>query len=558
MAAPIIEMPLTLTNRVEQVFPTLTKTQIARIASRGRRRRVQPGEVLLNVGDQVRFFVVTEGKIDVISSLGPTESLIATLQPGQFTGEVNLLSGRRQFTRIRASEAGEVIEVEREQLLALVQTDTELSDILMRAFILRRVELIAHQVGDAVLIGSAHSAETLRIREFLTRNGYPHAYVDLDRDPDVQALLDRFQVSLDDIPVVICRGQSVLRNPTNREIADCLGFNEAIDRTHLRDLIVVGAGPSGLAAAVYGASEGLDVLVLESEAPGGQAGSSSKIENYLGFPTGISGQELAGRAYTQAQKFGAQIMIAKCGKKLACNRKPYAIEMDDGQTVPARAVIIATGAVYRRLSIDNVSKFEGAGIYYGATFVESQLCRDEEVVVVGGGNSAGQAAVFLSQSSKRVHMLVRSDGLAASMSRYLVRRIEDNPAIDLRTCTEIVALEGNDHLERVQWRDKRTGKTETRDIRHVFVMAGAKPNSKWLDGCVLLDANEFIKTGTDLSRDDLTTAHWPLGRSPYLLETSLPGVFAVGDVRAGNIKRVASAVGEGSIAVAAAHQVLRE
>jgi thioredoxin reductase (NADPH) len=558
MATPIIEMPLTLTNRVEQVFPTLTEAQIARIASRGRRRRVQPGEVLLNVGDQVRFFVVTEGKIDVISSLGPTESLIATLQPGQFTGEVNLLSGRRQFTRIRASEAGEVIEVEREQLLALVQTDTELSDILMRAFILRRVELIAHQVGDAVLIGSAHSAETLRIREFLTRNGYPHAYVDLDRDPDVQALLDRFQVSLDDIPVVICRGQSVLRNPTNREIADCLGFNEAIDRTHLRDLIVVGAGPSGLAAAVYGASEGLDVLVLESEAPGGQAGSSSKIENYLGFPTGISGQELAGRAYTQAQKFGAQIMIAKCGKKLACNRKPYAIEMDDGQTVPARAVIIATGAVYRRLSIDNVSKFEGAGIYYGATFVESQLCRDEEVVVVGGGNSAGQAAVFLSQSSKRVHMLVRSDGLAASMSRYLVRRIEDNPAIDLRTCTEIVALEGNDHLERVQWRDKRTGKTETHDIRHVFVMAGAKPNSKWLDGCVLLDANEFIKTGTDLSRDDLTTAHWPLGRSPYLLETSLPGVFAVGDVRAGNIKRVASAVGEGSIAVAAVHQVLRE
>jgi thioredoxin reductase (NADPH) len=558
MATPIIEMPLTLTNRVEQVFPTLTEAQIARIASRGRRRRVQPGEVLLNVGDQVRFFVVTAGKLDIISPLGPTESLIATLQPGQFTGEVNLLSGRRQFTRIRASEAGEVIEVEREQLLALVQTDTELSDILMRAFILRRVELIAHQVGDAVLIGSDHSAETLRIREFLTRNGYPHAYVDLDRDPDVQALLDRFQVSLDDIPVVICRGQSVLRNPTNREIADCLGFNEAIDRTHVRDLIVVGAGPSGLAAAVYGASEGLDVLVLESEAPGGQAGSSSKIENYLGFPTGISGQELAGRAYTQAQKFGAQIMIAKCGKKLACNRKPYAIEMDDGQTVPARAVIIATGAVYRRLSIDNVSKFEGAGIYYGATFVESQLCRDEEVIVVGGGNSAGQAAVFLSQSSKRVHMLVRSDGLAASMSRYLVRRIEDNPAIDLRTCTEIVALEGNDHLERVQWRDKRTGKTETRDIRHVFVMAGAKPNSKWLDGCVLLDANGFIKTGTDLSRDDLTTAHWPLGRSPYLLETSLPGVFAVGDVRAGNIKRVASAVGEGSIAVAAVHQVLRE
>ena len=469
-----------------------------------------------------------------------------------------MLSGRRQFARIRVSEAGEVVELEREQLLTIVQTDSELSDILMRAFILRRVELIAHQVGDAVLVGSTHSADTLRIKEFFTGNSYPHAYVDLDRDSDVQALLDRFQVGVDDIPVVICRGQLVLRNPTNREIADCLGFNEAIDRTHVRDLVIVGAGPSGLAAAVYGASEGLDVLVLESNAPGGQAGSSSKIENYLGFPTGISGQELAGRAYTQAQKFGAQILIAKCARKLACDRKPYVIEMEDGQTVPARAVIIATGAVYRRLSIDNASQFEGAGIYYGATFVEGQLCRDEEVIVIGGGNSAGQAAVFLAETSKCVHMLVRSDGLAASMSRYLIRRIEENPAIDLRTCTEIVALEGTDHLERVQWRDKRIGKTETRDIRHIFVMAGAKPNTKWLDGCVLLDGNGFIKTGTDLTREDLANAGWPLRRPPHLLETSLAGVFAVGDVRAGNIKRVASAVGEGSIAVAAVHQVLRE
>jgi thioredoxin reductase (NADPH) len=558
MAEPIVGMPLTLAERGEQVFPTLTPGQIARIASQGRRRRVQPGEILLDVGDQLRFFVVTEGKIDIVSASGPTDSLIATLQPGQFTGEVNMLSGRRQFTRIRASEAGAVIELEREQLLALVQTDSELSDILMRAFILRRIELIAHQVGDAVLIGSNHSADTLRIKEFLTRNGYPHAYVDLDRDHDVQQLLDRFRVALADIPVVICRGQSVLRNPTNREIADCLGFNEAIDRTHMRDLVVVGAGPSGLAAAVYGASEGLDVLVLESDAPGGQAGSSSKIENYLGFPTGISGLDLAGRAYTQAQKFGAEILIAKCAKKLACDRKPYAIEMDDGQTVPARAVIIATGAVYRRLSTDNASKFEGAGIYYGATFVESQLCRDEEVIVIGGGNSAGQAAVFLAQTSKCVHMLVRSDGLAASMSRYLIRRIEENPAIDLRTCTEIVALEGKDRLERSLWRDKRTGKTETRDIRHIFVMAGAIPNTRWLGGCVLVDSNGFIKTGTDLTREDLTNAGWPLARPPHLLETSLPGVFAVGDVRAGNIKRVASAVGEGSIAVVSVHQVLRE
>ena len=558
MSDATVALPLTLTERIDQIFPTLTATQIARIAAHGRTRRIQQGEVLLQAGDQLRFFLVTAGTIDIVSISGSTETPLVTLQAGQFTGEVNMLSGRRGFTRIRASTDGEVIEVEREQLLSLVQTDSELSEILMRAFILRRVELIAHQVGDAVLVGSNHSADTLRIKEFLTRNGYPHAYVDLDRDPDVQALLDRFHVSLADIPVVICRGESVLRNPTNRQIADCLGFNEAIDRTHVRDLVVIGAGPSGLAAAVYGASEGLDVLVLESDAPGGQAASSSKIENYLGFPTGISGQELAGRAYTQAQKFGAQILIAKCAKRLACDRKPYAVELDDGDRAPARAVIIATGAVYRRLSLDNAAQFEGAGIYYGATFVESQLCRDEEVIVVGGGNSAGQAAVFLAQTSKCVHMLVRSDGLAATMSRYLIRRIEENSAINLRTCTEIVSLEGNEHLERVAWRDNRIGKIDMRNIHHIFVMTGAVPNTEWLDNCVLVDANGFIKTGTDLTRDDLTSAGWPLARAPHLLETSLPGVFAVGDVRSGNLKRVASAVGEGSIAVASVHQVLRE
>jgi thioredoxin reductase (NADPH) len=558
MAEPILGIPLTLANRVEQIFPTLTEAQIARIAAQGSKRPVQRGEVLLDLGDQLRFFVVIQGKIDIVSVSGSSESLIVTLTPGQFTGEVNLLAGRRGFTRIRVSEPGEVIEVQREQLLKLIQTDTELSDILMRAFILRRVELISHQIGDVVVLGSTYSAETLRIREFLTRNGYPHAYIDLDQNPEAQELLDRFHVGVQDVPVVICRGQSVLRNPTNRQIADCLGFNEAIDRTHLRDLIIVGAGPAGLAAAVYGASEGLDVLVVESEAPGGQAGSSSKIENYLGFPTGISGQELAGRAYTQAQKFGAEIMIAKCAKHLACNRKPYAIELDDGQSVSARTVVIASGATYRKLSIDNAARFQGAGIYHGATFVESQLCRDQEVIVVGGGNSAGQAAVFLAQTSRRVHMLVRSEGLAASMSRYLIRRIEGHSSIDLRTCTEIVAVEGTKHLERVTWRDKRTGKTETHDIRHIFVMTGAVPNTGWLSNCVLVDANGFIKTGTDLTSENLASAHWPIGRRPHLLETSLPGVFAVGDVRAGNVKRVASAVGEGSIAVASVHQVLRE
>ena len=552
-------VPATPNSRVDPTFPMLTPAQVARLATHGRARHVERGDVLLEAGDQhARFFVVTAGYLEIVRSSGSAEEIVAAPRPGQFTGEVNMLSGRRGFVRIRVGESGDVIEVDREHLLALVQTDSELSDILMRAFILRRVELIARGIGDAVLVGSSHVPGTLRIKEFLTRNGHPYSYLDLDRDAGIQDLLDRFHVAVADVPVLICRGEVVLRNPTNEQIADCLGFNDAIDQAQVRDLIVVGAGPAGLAAAVYGASEGLDVLVVESNSPGGQAGSSSKIENYLGFPTGISGQELASRAYAQAQKFGAQVIIAKTARHLTCDRKPYAIDIDSGPRVPARTVILATGAEYQRLPIENVSRFEGAGVYYGATFIEAQVCRGEDVMVVGGGNSAGQAAVFLAQTAKRVHMAVRSDGLAASMSRYLIRRIDESPNITLRTHVEITALEGDDHLEHVRWRDKQTGNIETCDIRHLFVMSGAVPNTHWLDGCVALDANGFIKTGPDLSSEDLTAAHWPLARAPHLLETSLPGVFAVGDVRAGNIKRVASAVGEGSIAVAFVHQVLHE
>jgi thioredoxin reductase (NADPH) len=552
-------VPLTLASPADQVFPTLTSEQIARIAPHGHARRVQRGEVLVEAGERTpRFFVVTAGTLELVRLSGVIEELVAVCQPGMFTGEVHMLSGRRGLVHIRAGDPGEVIEVDREHLLALVQTDSELSDILMRAFILRRVELIAHGFGDVVLVGSRHCAGTLRIKEFLTRNGHPYSSIDLDRDVGVQDLLDHFHVAVADVPVLICRGEVVLRNPTNRQIADCLGFNEAIDQTQVRDVVIVGAGPSGLAAAVYGASEGLDVLVLESNAPGGQAGSSSKIENYLGFPTGISGQELAARAYTQAQKFGAQLMIAKGATRLVCDRKPYAIEIDNGPRVPARTIIIATGAEYRRLPLENLSQFESAGVYYGATFVEAQLCSGEEVVVVGGGNSAGQAAVFLGQTAKHVHVLVRSSGLGESMSRYLIRRLEQTPTIAIRPQTEVVALEGSDHLERIRWRDNQTGAIETHEVRHLFVMTGAVPTTQWLDGCVAIDTKGFIKTGPDLSQDDLAVAHWPLARAPHLLETSVPGVFAVGDVRGGNIKRVASAVGEGSIAVAFVHQALHE
>jgi thioredoxin reductase (NADPH) len=557
MSQPVLPA-LNVSPTPDSTFPKLTPEQVARVAAHGTVRRVERGEVLVEVADHnVPFFVVKSGQIEIVRPTGSAETLVTVHGPGQFTGEVNMISGRRSLIRARVSEPGEVIEMDHQQMLSFVQLDAELGEIVMRAFILRRVELIAAGIGDVVLLGSNHCAGTLRLREFLTRNSHPYTYVDLDSDEGVQDLLDQFQVKEGDIPVLICRGELVLRNPTLQEVAECLGFNDGIDPGVIRDLVIVGAGPAGLAGAVYGASEGLDVLVIESTAPGGQAGSSSKIENYLGFPTGISGQELATRAYTQAQKFGAQVMIAQGATRLVCGRRPYALEIADGPRVPAKTVIIASGAEYRKLALPNLSQFEGAGLYHGATFMEAQLCSGEEVIVVGGGNSAGQAAVYLAQSARKVYVLIRSGGLAESMSRYLIRRIEDHPAIELRTCTEIVAVEGEGHVERVRFRDQNGGE-ETQAIRHIFVMTGAAPSTHWLEGCLALDAKGFIKTGPDLTQEELAGARWPLARAPYLLETSLPGVFAVGDVRSGNVKRVASAVGEGSIAVSFVHRVLAE
>ena len=557
-ADPEVALPSAATAG-DQAFPTLTEAQIARVASHGHLRKVEPGEVLVKAGARnASFFVVVSGHLDIVRLSDGVETLVAVHKPGQISGELNLLSGRRAVFSIRAREAGEVIEVDHEHLLEIVQTDADLSEILMRAFLLRRARLIASGIGDVVLIGSKHSQETLRIQEFLTRNSHPYTCIDLDRDTGVQEMLDRFQIAIADIPVVICRGEVVLRNPSNRDIADCLGFNEPIDQAKMHDTVIVGAGPSGLAAAVYAASEGLDVLMLESGAPGGQAGSSSRIENYLGFPSGITGQELTARAYAQTQKFGAHLMITKAATRLRCNTRQYVIETDDGAQILARTVIIATGAEYRKLPLENISQFEGAGVYYSATFIESQLCAGEEVCVVGGGNAAGQAAVSLAQSAIHVHMLVRSDGLADTMSRYLIRRIEEDPRITLHTETEISALEGEDHLESVHLRRRNDGTTERKDVRHVFVMTGANPSTRWLDGCVALDDHGFIKTGSELSPEELSAAHWPLARPPHLLETSKPGVFAVGDVRSDNIKRVASAVGEGSIAVSFVHQALQE
>jgi thioredoxin reductase (NADPH) len=550
-------LPLTRA-RVEQIFPKLSPSQIDRFAARGHIRKIDRGEVLYEQGQSgAPLFVVVTGELEVIRPLLSVETLVTVFETGQFTGEVGTLSGRPTLFRVRASKPGKVIELDRQQILALLQGDDEIGQILMRAFILRRAELIASGVGDVVLVGSTESADTLRIKEFLMRNGQPYSFIDLERDPDVQNLLDSFHVAASEVPIMICRGEIVLRNPSRQQIVDCLGINESIDSTQIWDLVIIGSGPSGLAAAVYGSSEGLDVLALESSSPGGQAGSSSRIENYLGFPNGISGQELAARAYLQAQKFGAHHLLAKA-TRLLCDRRPYTIELENGSRISTRCVVIASGAQYRKLSLENLKRFEGVGVYYGATFVEVQLCGGEEVIVVGGGNAAGQAAMFLARTTKRVHMLVRSSGLTETMSRYLVRRIEETAKITLHPYTEIIALQGGNHLESVQWRDSQTGQTENKEIRHLFVMTGANPNTTWLNGCVSLDREGFIKSGPDLSPEDLSGTHWPTNRQPYLLETSLPGVFAVGDVRSGSIKRVASAVGEGSIAISFIHKVLQE
>ena len=559
-AAPAAATPAAAARQAE-AFPRLTSAQIARIEPHGRRRKLQAGEIFGEAGEPVtKICVVVSGRLDVVRPPRWVGEEVPSFSEGMFTGERSILAGGRFLARIQASTPCDVIEVAREELLQLIRTDAELSDILLRAFILRRLQLIDQEFGDVLLLGSNHCQGSLHIREFLTRNGHPYKFVDLDTDADSQEMLDQFHVSAGDIPVVICRGTLVLRNPTIQQVADCLGLNPTIDRTAICDLVIIGAGPAGLGAAVYAASEGLNVVMIEANAPGGQAGTSSRIENYLGFPLGISGQELAGRAYDQAQKFGARILIAKTVVRINCDNQPYRVLFGDGDGEPllTRAIIVASGVEYRRLAVQNLSRFEGAGVYYAATRMEAQLCADEEIAVVGGANSAGQAAMFLAQTAKRVHMLIRGDGLASTMSRYLISRIEAHPRVELHTRTEIVGLEGNGHVEQIAWRSGRNGPVEKQKIRHVFTMTGAEPSTKWLAGCLALDAKGFIKTGAALTADELAVAKWPLRRAPHLLETSLPGVLAVGDVRSGSTKRVASAVGEGSIAVATVHQILAE
>ena len=543
-----------------QAFPTLTPAQIDRIRPYGAAKTVRAGDILYEPGQLgVPCFVVLSGKLEIVMTTLSGELVFVTFGQGGFSGEMFLISGAGSVSSGRVAEPGEFLEVSVTALRSLIARDAELSDIFMRAFIQRRLALVTEGMGNVIILGSRYSSNTLRLREFLTRNGHPHTYIDLDSDTTAQELLDRFNLKIDEIPVVICSGKALLRNPTTQQLAGCLGSAGTVDESSIRDVAIVGAGPAGLAAAVYAASEGLDAVVIEADFPGGQAGASSKIENYLGFPTGVSGLKLTRRAVVQAEKFGAQMMVGQRVVKFQCDQRPYRLSLENGDILQARSIIIAAGAQYNTPNVANLKKFEGNGIYYAATFMESQLCGGDEVVVIGGGNSAGQAAIFLAETAQKVYMLVRGKTLSETMSRYLTQRITKHPVIELHVEAELQSLEGDLHLDRVTWLDRASGERVTRDIRHVFVMAGASPRSDWLRGCIALDQRGFVLTGRDLD-PILADAprKWPLDRPPQMLETSLPAVFAVGDIRSGNVKRVASAVGEGAISIHLVHGALAE
>ena len=545
----------------DEMYPLLNEEQIQRMRLLGRTVHLEPGEVLYEPGDEgVALYLLLTVSVEIVQPDLGVERPITVLSPRMFTGEAGMIGGQRAVVLARVLNKGEAIKVGANDLRALVVRDPLLSEVLLKAFILRRLMLVSRQLGNVTVVGSQHSAHTARLREFLAKTGHPYNFVDLDIDRGSQALIDAFTIHPNELPVVICNGKAVLRNPSTSEVAERLGLNDDLVPDLVRDVIIVGAGPAGLAAAVYAASEGLKPLLIESHTPGGQAGASSKIENYLGFPTGVSGQELASNAVAQARKFGTQVIVAQEVVALRCDKQPYEVVLGCGTSLLARTIVIATGASYTKPDLPALERYEGCGVHYGATHLEAQQCQGEEVVIVGGGNSAGQAAIFLAQTAKRVFMLIRSEQLSATMSSYLVQRILSNEQIVPLCRTELTNLTGDEFLQQVSWSEKPTGQTQTRDVRHIFIMAGASPNSRWLHGSLALDAKGFILTGRDLPilNHAWISPPWLLKRSPHSLESSLPGVFAVGDVRAGSTKRVASAVGEGAIAVSLIHRVLHD
>jgi thioredoxin reductase (NADPH) len=540
--------------------PTLREDQIEILRRYGQTKKTDVGDILFRAGDTSNdFIVILEGVVEVIDDFAGEARTIGTFLAGRFLGELNMLTGQAMYLTAVVREGGEVLEIPRERLKEVVTEEPNLSDIILKAFLARRAYMIRTGLGLRI-IGSRHSSDAARLREIAARNRVPHVWIELEEDPKAaEALLERFGAKPSDTPVTIWQGEEVLKNPTNTEFARTTGLKVDAPLEQTYDLVVVGAGPAGLGASVYGASEGLSTLALESVALGGQAGTSSRIENYLGFPVGLSGFELASRALVQAGKFSARTAVPQEAVGLRMEDGLYRIELSEGGEVAARSVIAATGARYRRLAVPHLERFEGVSVHYATTEAEAQRCEGEEVAVVGGGNSAGQAAVFLAQRAPRVYLFIRGDDLGKSMSRYLADRVTDVENIELLTNTEVRELVGEDRLDGVVIEDNRSGARRTLGARALFVFIGAEANTGWLEGSVELDERGFVLTGRELDGSALDEDAWrERSREPFLLETSLPGVFAAGDVRSGSIKRCASAVGEGAMAVKLVHQYLAE
>jgi thioredoxin reductase (NADPH) len=549
-AHAVTPLPHHLELRREQMFPQLGTAEIERLRRFGTVKTWRAGEYLFEAGKTgPGMFVLLRGRVSITrkNALSKDEAIVEH-GPGQFMAEVGQLSGRPSLVDGRAVVDVEALLIEPASLRALVIAEAELGERVMRALILRRVGLIETGAGGPVLIGNPGNADMLRLQGFLSRNGHPHSVMDPVRNHAAGEIMKIHAPRANELPLVVCPDGTVLKCPTEQQLAHRLGLYPNLDAGHVYDVAIVGAGPAGLATAVYAASEGLSAIVLDTRVIGGQAGASSRIENYLGFPTGISGQALAGRAFVQAQKFGADVAVPVAVKTLDCAGSPLKLDLDCGSRIAARTVVIASGARYRRPAIPDLAQYEGRGVYYWASPLEARLCRQEDVVLVGGGNSAGQAVVFLASHAAHVHLLIRGNDLGKNMSKYLVDRIASLPNVTLHTETEICAFEGcAEGVSGVRWRHRKSGNEEAKPVRRVFLFVGADPNTTWLADCgVKLNDKGFVCTGLDWApADDV--------RQPYPLETSIPGVFAIGDVRASSTKRVAAAVGEGAAVVAQVH-----
>lgn len=537
-------------------FPTLSEEQIAQLGryTGAASKKFRAGEALFHAGDrEPKFFVIKSGELEIVDVTGDAPKTLRVQGPGEFTGDVGHLTGNPKVVSGIARSDCEVYEMSETALRQVLNQDPRLSDLILQAFIARRQLMReSDEFTGLRVIGSRYSRDTFRIRDFLAKNRVLFTWLDLEGDPAVSQVLQQFGVSEADTPIVACAHCLLLRNPSNRELAEAIGIRRPLEQM-VYDLAIVGSGPAGLAAAVYGASEGLSTVVLERTAPGGQAGSSMRIENYLGFPTGITGSELADRAVLQADKFGARVSIPTPVIKLTFDKVYSVLGLDGGETVVAKCLLIASGAEYRRLGVEGCDQFEGTGVYYAATSNEAQMCRASDVVLVGGGNSAGQAAVYLSQNARKVFLLIRGDDLCKSMSSYLAHRIMNTPNIEILRCSEVTRMSGDGHLSAVEIVNKLTGEKRTLQTAALFSFIGATPRTDWLPAEVEKDEKNFVRTGIDL----IDSPHWTLKRQPFLLETSRPGVFAAGDVRSGSVKRVASAVGEGSMSVQFVHEYLK-